>query len=56
MLQIMRIKKYLSEKDLKAAYDSCNGRKSDIFNSGYCISFREYDKKGNTLIFHKLIL
>ena len=53
---MMEIKKYSSEKELKSAYDNCTNRKSDIFNSVYCISFREYDQKGNTLIFHQLIL
>ena len=48
----MEIKKYNNPQDVKDAFESCNTKKSDLWDNGICISFREYDCVGNTTVFH----
>lgn len=48
----MKIKKYNSKEEIEDFYNSCNNKKSSIWDINNAISFREYDRLGNTTVFH----
>lgn len=48
----MKIKNYNSKEEIETFYNSCNVKKSTIWDICNRISFREYDRFGNTTVFH----
>lgn len=48
----MQIKNYSSKEEIEKKYDSCYTKKSTLWDIYNTISFREYDSRGNTNVFH----
>lgn len=48
----MIIKQYDFKEEIISSYNSCNTKKSTLWEIYDSISFREYNADGNTIVFH----